>query len=1199
MKEKVKKDYYEPRYISQTNNSFANSWFNEGKVNNILKEVIFDKDKIVLLGNPGIGKSKELERLFTDLWEEKDKNGLIPFSISLKNFRKSNKFEDLIVYAEWKSLSSIIFILDGLDEIAEIQDFISAFEVFISQNKLSNIKYVISCRTNIYEKYLVNIPNFNTFFLDDLVNEQSRNLLKNKYGIDIDKYELAEKHQNYLKTPFFLDLFASYILEKETLPRTDSEMWELFVKKTLDIHTQKQIKKKLVDRPKLIIDLKKVSFVNELMQKNFSSQEELLSILKGNHLDFIENPFFVELDKDSNKWNFEHRQIQEYFVAKTLSEKTVIEILSIIRIPNINIEVIHPSLFNTISFLINILEKDSTTFIELINWIQSNQIELLFKADSNRIDIFKVKVFQYYFKTECIDKGFWINTNKTFSVLEIAQFGDCLENLGYLLDIIKETKDQPRVVISALNLLNFFTIPFNRKNEVKELFIEILKDIFIQNSIKSKIINCITAHKFCEEDGEYLNLIFEIFKAETNKEINSALLFLVMSQNNIDSLFWYLKEEFLRVNNIVKRDELDEVHRGNSWVLEELILKIVDSNYFIKLISYYFIDEFNINLDNTYSMKILERCLFFSSKENDFIIRFLTSINGKTNYYLQDRLLIDIIVKDNNQFAAFEYLLVNNDFSKLRMLLASIATTGTIELVKERFVQHLINSEEIEIFRNNLWHYNKVISYEFDLLMKSIDFKFQTPLSSEEQLSNQQIQNNLKFQNNFDILFKKDELLREIEIIFQKNNSVIDQNEIRKIESDWYEKNGYWSNTIDTSLTLLHTLVYRYKGNLTFQDVQVLLENDFIRYNNIKTLIKGNVKSNIRFKVSDAQKVNIIDWCIKASSEINFEGIIKLYNNNSFNYGQDYEMLKTIMVFLEEYEFELPQEFLLDCLECFEVDKFKEEDDIYSKLKSRTNDEKLFNKRIIDNILKKKMFSSVMDRHVSYALSHNLKLTFPEIRNYFVDNYPGYNLDEKLEKYIELTGDIELLKQCCEDVESPKCWSAIKILLKLGKEVNFCITKAIEYLDTNLEDSNKFYLRDALGVLFQQNRKEAIGYYYSLLKEDRMSQINSSNYSVVDYVTLEKLFFKTYGKGSDRSVFNDSGAFLSSYVSNLSKDDESYDKTQEVLYDIKGKLNKEEHDTELFYINILIDNSKTSYINSKSKPMDFVDALRKVEEIVN
>jgi hypothetical protein len=991
MKEKINKDYYERRYISQTNNSFANGWFNDGKENNILKEVIFNVKKIVLLGNPGIGKSKELERLFNDLWEEKDKNGLIPFSISLKNFRKSNKFEDLIIYPEWRSLSSIIFILDGLDEIAEIQDFISAFEIFISQNNLLNIKYVISCRTNIYEKHLINIPDFKTFFLDDLIREQSRNLLKNKYRIDIDSFKLQETHLNYLKTPFFLDLFASYILEKNILPQSDSEMWELFVKKTIDIHSQKQIKKKVLDRPKLIKDLKKVSFINELMQKNFSSHEELLSILKENYLDFIENPFFTELDKDSGKWNFVHRQIQEYFVAKTLSEKSVPEILSIIKIPNINIEVIHPSLFNTISFLINLLEKDSAVFRELIDWIQSNQIELLFKADSNRTEKFKVKVFQYYFKTECIDKNLWISTNKTFSVKEIADFGNCEENFNYLLEFVNDDKSHIRVVLSALKLLSFFKIPNGRENEVKKWCTELLRKSDLKEDIKSNIIQFITLQELIIDDTQFLYSIFDALKEETNKEINSSLLFMIRAIDNIDSLFEYLKKEFLRVHKIEKRKDFDDVYRGNSWVLNEIIVKIENSNFFIELIAYYFIDKYSITLDNTDAINILERCLFFSYKENDFITRFLASIIGKTNYFLQDRLLIDIIIKSNNQYRASKYLLEKDDFFKLKMLLASIATSSTIELIEEQFNKQLINSEEIEVFRNFLWNFNKAIGYEFEKIMLSNNLKFEKMLISEEDLLIAQKENDLNFQNNFDILFDKMKLLNEIKIIFQENKPIINKEEIRKIERNWYEKNGYWSGTISTSFNVLHKLIYQNDKNLNFEDIQELLNNDFIIYDKIKSLILGNVNSNIKFKVSDEQKINIIEWCIKTAKNIDFDKIIKLNDNNSFSILRDYKVLKTILIFQDEYEFKLPTEFLLNCLEFFDIEKTNEEDETLEKLSSRIGNIKVFNQRIIDNILNKKMFSFVMDRHVNYALAHNLILSFSEIRNYFINISPGYN----------------------------------------------------------------------------------------------------------------------------------------------------------------------------------------------------------------
>ena len=351
----TQENYYEPRYISQSNNNSVNFFFGEKNNRKTLYESIFEFDKIVLLGNPGIGKTKELDNIFEVLWLEQETTGLIPFSINLKNFRPINEFEDLIKYEDWKSLPNIIFILDGLDEISEIQDFISAFEIFVSKNNLFNIKYVISCRTNIYEKYLVNISNFKTFFLDHLMLDQAKSILNEKYKINLDLISIDDKHKNYLQTPFFLNLFAEYYLKNQKPPQSDSEMWEMYVEKTIEVHKKKNIKKKVISNPKLIKELKKVAFVNELMQKNFSTEAELDAILGENHIEFIENPFVIELNTEEKKWNFEHRQIQEYFVAKTLSEKNIQEIISIIKIPNTNLNAIHPSLFNTITFLINLL----------------------------------------------------------------------------------------------------------------------------------------------------------------------------------------------------------------------------------------------------------------------------------------------------------------------------------------------------------------------------------------------------------------------------------------------------------------------------------------------------------------------------------------------------------------------------------------------------------------------------------------------------------------------------------------------------------------------------------------------------------------------------------------------------------------------------------------------------------------------------
>ena len=112
--------------------------------------------------------------------------------------------------------------------------------------------------------------------------------------------------------------------------------------------------------------------------------------------------------------------------------------------------------------------------------------------------------------------------------------------------------------------------------------------------------------------------------------------------------------------------------------------------------------------------------------------------------------------------------------------------------------------------------------------------------------------------------------------------------------------------------------------------------------------------------------------------------------------------------------------------------------------------------------------------------------------------------------------------------------------------------------------------------------------------------INFSDYSTIeDYSILDALFFKIHKEVYDEPDFSHGTSFLDAYVSNLSKkDEESYTKTQHILLSIQEKLIKENSDSRMFNINLLIDNSKNNYINSKSVPLTFKEALIKVESIL-
>lgn len=1197
----IQKNHYETRFISKSNQQHKASFYYDKNEPKILMDYVFEYDKMVLLGNPGIGKTRELENLFDLLWEVKDSTGLIPFSLKLKNFRKGKDFEELIKFKNWKELYNVIFILDGLDEIEFIQDFLSAFEIFISQNSERNIKYLISCRTNIFEKYLVNISNFETFFLENLTYEQAKSILKNKYNVNIDDLKLQKNHSIYIQTPFFLELLAEYYLNnKKILPQSDAIMWDNIVDNALKIYKEKRLKEELKSIPKIKSNYEKVAFINELMQRNYFTDDELYKILKEDSIKFIEYPYITAID--DNKFSFEHRQMQEYFVAKLLSKREFDQILNIVKIEGVNN--IHPSFFNVMTFLINLLEIDSEVFKKIIKWINENQIELFFKADKSRIQSYRVKVFQDYFKCECIEKTFWISTNRTFSVNEIAAFGDCEDNFDYLTNLIINNKNHFRVIISALELLSHFNIPIRKRENLKKEFLKLLDSLENSNMIKSHILNCIHNLNLCSFDEDYLNQILKIFKNETNKQINREILNLIEAKNNIDDYFLSIKNEFLLEFGIHKREVEDKVIRGNSWVLEGLVLRFNNYENFIDLAKFYFYEEHRAqNTGKVFIEKLISKCILFDENHDDFMIKLISSFDKSINhYYFRDTLFKNLILKCKleSQNVALKYIIENYDFFSIRFFLASIVNQDTILIIINRFKDGTILKDNLDYFRDAIAKTNdRKLALFFNNEMISKGFSFDETFIDEikfEELKNNYLN---KPQKNFDFLFDKQKLLKEIKKIFDENGSLINSISLREIESKWYDKNGH-SNIIDISISVLSKILQNIRNDLKFEDIEEILKNDYLIIKIIKTQIE-NYLSNDNIRISDKQKEFIKLWCIKVSEEIDFEKIFHINNFDSFNLLEDYNKLKTVLYFGVKFDYKFSKDFLLNCIVFFDVDKIYDENPMIDWIKEKLKDDNAFYDRIISNLLNKKLTSFSKRNHIQIALDNNLKITYPKIREYLLLNV---HLEEnELKKYIELSNDIELLKELTNNIESNQCWLAIKLLMQYEKEKDLCYEKSIEYLNSQIRLSEKYYYSSALTVLFKLKSLEVFKYLFDFMECNILPSLEIGSYKnfdvIDDYNILNYLFKKIYLGNRDKIGFSGLGDFLNNYVSNLSNNKEGYNLTQKQLLKIKDDDDTKIHEHGLFYINILIDASRNSYINSQSRALTFEEALKKVEEIIS
>lgn len=88
--------------------------------------------------------------MFIYFWKEKREKGIIPFYLNIKNFTDNTDIENLINFPNWRLIENPCFIIDGLDEISNLNNFISKLELLPYNKKVKII--LESCRTNIYEK---------------------------------------------------------------------------------------------------------------------------------------------------------------------------------------------------------------------------------------------------------------------------------------------------------------------------------------------------------------------------------------------------------------------------------------------------------------------------------------------------------------------------------------------------------------------------------------------------------------------------------------------------------------------------------------------------------------------------------------------------------------------------------------------------------------------------------------------------------------------------------------------------------------------------------------------------------------------------------------------------------------------------------------------------------------------------------------
>lgn len=341
-----------------------------------------------------------------------------------KSFR-TNEFE-------LKQNTQAIFCFDALDEVKN-ENFsmvVENIKKFIG--KYSNSIILISCRKNYLNKWqhlfsemnlsYVEIYPLNTQKIKEFLS--SFKIEKNQIDELLGKLQFQNR-QLIIQTPRYLEMIGS-LAEKEGIDRlkkiSRSELFERFIYQKLNIESEKindvnnkEIIKKV---------LEKLALIMEIYQSNQITKDELMEFFDDTNsnlnISFLNqvsiNSFYERslLRDNIDLIEFENTEFQEYLAAKEILRLGRVEqvIFDLAIVPEL--EEVHPSWINTLSFVI---EQDIKFLKQIFDYIFSNKdkvhiedhIRLLTKynieklSSEERISIFKM-VYSFY-----QENGHWID----------------------------------------------------------------------------------------------------------------------------------------------------------------------------------------------------------------------------------------------------------------------------------------------------------------------------------------------------------------------------------------------------------------------------------------------------------------------------------------------------------------------------------------------------------------------------------------------------------------------------------------------------------------------------------------------------------------------------------------------------------------------------------------------------------------------
>ena len=916
-----------------------------------LYDLMIEKERIVIIGEAGSGKSYELQNLAYMIAQSKE---ALPIVVKL-NAYVDETIEELIsmeIKHEYKGTMVLIF--DGFDEIEEnnINRFARRINTFVKKNPKQKI--VISTRNNFYRNALEKTKSgtFYDFYECSLCPLSNTDIDKYLESNNIDSIlfmnEVKSKNlKEQVYSPFYLAQLSNLFKNTGSLREIDKLMGEL-ITGSFEQDRNKYINTKDIEgcKREILKNLEFLAFAMQCMRKISFSLDEYQELINRGEREIIKYCGVLKQTKEG-QYEFEHNNFREYLAAEYIKNIPVGKVIDLVTYKK-NKKRIKASWMNVLSFAVMIYPEH-----ELFDWIIKTEPSIVVKFESSRLnEDIKTIIFREIMEKYKND-NVWISRDWN-NEEDLAKFGQTEKGILYLLEEIRKPCHF-RAQSNAIHIIGQMTDYLGKSEEVRAVLLECCFNESTRNYEIAAAITALTNHALYDE--EVIQKLLDFFCENYDSEIRRAL-YCYISENGlqddaIDFVLDGIKDlNYYNTETYAMRRGIEDI--VGSLKKYESIVKVL--GYILEKVECHFTMEIFKNLLGG----LLEKAeTFFKNGKQDILlcvqkIFWKASITYETNIMENTRVFL---ANTNQIFSTYEWVLQQPYNIYFDCILDNIMDERCIDDFADRYRNNLLQDKEMFICfvkrsRKDSYRNNEFV----ELVLK----KDAAKIEKKESINY--------------CLIRKEGEQKYFESLFNQNifQSLI--NEVAELcngeETTYKDLEDMRFNHTELRYDLDKVKWAIVKND--FQDKKIINFLSHISSWEDFSILKiyKEIKEKNNIKISDAQINYIKNYCLMIVEQIDFEKEIDYEKDGSVSYSA---RCVWCVFFANHFAFDYRKEIIINMLL---VDPYLFGDDknelVFADYITKRIDSDILRQQVSSNLKNGKVKGNLAETYFEYCLRNNM-----------------------------------------------------------------------------------------------------------------------------------------------------------------------------------------------------------------------------------